>query len=593
MNVVLYMRYSSDKQTEQSIEGQERICTAYCQSHNMTIVGKYIDRALSASKHTEKRDEFQRMIRDCEKQTFEAVVVYKLDRFSRNRYDSAIYKNKLRKNGVRVVSATENISDSPEGIILEAVLEGMAEFYSEELSQKVSRGMHETALKCHSCGGNTPLGYKIENKQYVIDEATAPIVREAFTRYAAGETISQISKAFNERGYRTAKGATFNKNSFTNMFANERYIGVYRYKDIRIEGGMPAMVDKELFDKVQQRIKKNAQAPARGKATVDYLLSQKLFCGHCGSLMIGDSGTSLNGEKYYYYSCSKRKRFHDCDKKSVPKQLIEDIVFEKTVELITPEIIDMLADAAVRQAEKELQQNKVIPAIESEIKEIETSIGNLLKLAEKVPDSESVIKRLKELEDQKQAAVRRLDVEKSSIPTLHKEQVAWFLNEFIEGGAHDEHFRRKVFDMLINSVTIWDEPDGWKITIAYNLISNVPDTFRCQNVKDGGSSGLEDSGSPKKTNPNCFANRNRFGFVFCFQNKTISPQKQPDGCFCGDMLIVYTLNRNRTISPSCMTYSLPSLRSTPASRAADIEPYFFRSSNASTSARMKPRSISE
>ena len=149
MNVVLYMRYSSDKQTEQSIEGQERICTAYCQSHNMTIIGKYIDRALSASKHTEKRDEFQRMIRDSEKQTFEAVVVYKLDRFSRNRYDSAIYKNKLRKNGVKVVSATENISDSPEGIILESVLEGMAEFYSKELSQKVSRGMHETALKCY------------------------------------------------------------------------------------------------------------------------------------------------------------------------------------------------------------------------------------------------------------------------------------------------------------------------------------------------------------------------------------------------------------------------------------------------------------
>lgn len=494
MNVVLYMRYSSDKQTEQSIEGQERICTAYCQSHNMTIVGKYIDRALSASKHTEKRDEFQRMIRDSEKQTFEAVVVYKLDRFSRNRYDSAIYKNKLRKNGVKVVSATENISDSPEGIILESVLEGMAEFYSEELSQKVSRGMHETALKCHSCGGNTPLGYKIENKQYVIDEATAPIVREAFTRYAAGETISQISKAFNERGYRTAKGATFNKNSFTNMFANERYIGVYRYKDIRIEGGMPAMVDKELFDKVQQRIKKNAQAPARGKATVDYLLSQKLFCGHCGSLMTGECGTSQNGDKYNYYTCSKRKRFHSCNKKNVSKEKIEEFVATKTLELFTPEKIDELAEIAVKQAETEAQENTVVPAIENEIKELEKSINNLLKLAERAPDSEALVNRLKELEDQKKAAERRLADEIGKVPVLEKPHVVWWLNEFAKGDIHDEHFKRQVFDMLVNSVTIWDEPDGWKITIVYNLLSDVPRTFRC--------SDLTATGSPLQYNPN-------------------------------------------------------------------------------------------
>ena len=157
-NVVLYLRYSSDKQSEQSIEGQRHICEDFCRRNDYQIVGEYIDRALSASKETDKRLEFNRMIGDSAKGKWQAVVVYKLDRFARNRYDSATFKARLRKNGVKVISATEQISDSPEGIILESVLEGMAEFYSAELSQKVTRGMNETAMKGNNCGGITPHG---------------------------------------------------------------------------------------------------------------------------------------------------------------------------------------------------------------------------------------------------------------------------------------------------------------------------------------------------------------------------------------------------------------------------------------------------
>ena len=147
MDVVLYMRYSSDRQNEQSIEGQRHVCEEFCRASGFTIRGEYVDRALTATKDAEKRLEFQKMIKDSEKGLWQAVVVYKLDRFARNRFDSATYKARLKKNGVRVISATENISDNPEGIILESVLEGMAEFYSKELAQKITRGMHESALK--------------------------------------------------------------------------------------------------------------------------------------------------------------------------------------------------------------------------------------------------------------------------------------------------------------------------------------------------------------------------------------------------------------------------------------------------------------
>lgn len=285
MNVVLYLRYSSDKQNEQSIEGQKRVCEAFCEKNGYSILSIYIDRAKSASKDTEKRIQFQQMIKDSAKKRFEAIVVYKLDRFARDRYDSAIYKSRLKKNGVRVVSATENISTEPEGIILESVLEGMAEFYSRELSQKVTRGMHETALKANYTGGGVPLGYKVEDKKLIIDERTADIVREAFSLYAAGATISDICSIFKEKGYKSTRGTAFTSHSFTRMLRNEKYIGTYFYKEVKIESAIPAIVDKGIFEMVQKRLKKNASAPARGKASTDFLLSQKLFCGHCGAKM--------------------------------------------------------------------------------------------------------------------------------------------------------------------------------------------------------------------------------------------------------------------------------------------------------------------
>ncbi|MBE6576520.1 MAG: recombinase family protein [Ruminococcaceae bacterium] len=479
MKVVLYLRFSSDKQNEQSIEGQKRICTEYCNRNDMNIVDCYIDRALSAAKNIEKREAFQKMIRDSEKGNFEAVVVYKLDRFARNRYDSATYKNKLKRNGVRVISATENISDNPEGIILESVLEGMAEFYSKELSQKVTRGMHETALKGNSCGGSIPLGYVIKNKKFVIDPVKAEIVVEAFKRYATGETIKEIAADFNARGLRTAKGVPFNKNSFSNMFKNERYIGIYKYKDIRIEGGIPAIIDEVTFNNVQQRMEMNKKAPARAKAKVNYLLSQKLFCGHCGELMTGEYGTSETGEKYYYYTCSGKRRLHNgCDKKAVQKEAIERIVAEEAVKLLEPEIIEMIADAAVRAAEEENNKDGILPELKRELTETKKSISNLLRLVERGSDSEALFSRLDELEKQKHEIDFRISKEETDKIHLDKEQIIWWLSKFANGDFNDETFRRIVLDMLVNSVTIWDEPDGeHKITITYNLTSMKAKTF--------------------------------------------------------------------------------------------------------------------
>ena len=513
MDVVLYLRYSSDRQTEQSIEGQQRVCAEFCKQQGYNIVGRYVDRATSAFKDTEKRTEFNRMIKDSDKQLWQGVIVYKLDRFARNRYDSATYKARLKRNGVKVISATENISDNPEGVILEAVLEGMAEFYSKELSQKITRGMRESAYKCSSVGGMVPLGYKIVNKKYVIDEPSAQIVREAFDLYASGESITEICRIFNSKGYHTARSGTFNKNSFHMMFRNERYVGTFKYDDIRVANGTPAIVDIDTFQKVQNRIALNKRAPARRKSKIDYLLAQKLFCGHCGAPMIGECGTGRLGGIYYYYTCGNRKRNHTCDKTNLRKDYIEKAVAEIAMSLITPERIEMIADAAIKQNQEDIKNNSLIPGLQAEIKDIDKRIKNLLRMVERGVESEDLDARLGELSTLKKDAERRLAAARTDVIELDKVVVVGWLSQFLDGSIEDEEFRGRLIDLLVNSVTVWDEPDGtYKLTIMYNLFEKSPQT---RIVTDAGSD-LTPNGSPMTYR----RTKQRFGrnaaLFFCF-----------------------------------------------------------------------------
>ena len=196
MTAVIYARYSSDNQREESIEGQIRECTAYAEKNGITVVKHYIDRALSAK--TDNRPDFQQMIKDSEKRLFDIVLVWKLDRFARNRYDSAHYEYQLERNHVKLVSATEPISDSPAGIMVKSMLTGMAEYYSAELSEKVVRGMTENVLKGKYNGGTIPIGFKVdEEKFFQIDPLKAPFVVEAFQRYNDGATMKELMNWLN------------------------------------------------------------------------------------------------------------------------------------------------------------------------------------------------------------------------------------------------------------------------------------------------------------------------------------------------------------------------------------------------------------
>ena len=253
MKAVIYARFSSEKQNEASIEGQLQECMDYANFNNIEVIGNYIDRAQSAK--TDNRPEFQNMIKDSGKRLFDMIIVWKLDRFARTRYASARYKAALKKNGVKVVSATEVISDGAEGIILESVLEGYAEYYSADLSEKVVRGMTENALKCKYNGGTLPIGYQIDSEQYFqLDPLTAPFVREAFQRYDEGATMTQIRDWLNEQGVKNTRGQKMSYNSVQHLLSNRRYIGEYTYRDIVVPDGIPAIVPQDLYDRVQEKL---------------------------------------------------------------------------------------------------------------------------------------------------------------------------------------------------------------------------------------------------------------------------------------------------------------------------------------------------
>ena len=491
MQGVIYARYSSDNQREESIEGQIRENTAYAQKNGIDIVGTYIDRAYSAK--TDNRPEFQRMIKDSAKKGFDVVIVWKLDRFSRNRYDSAKYKAMLRKNDVKVVSATESISEGAEGIILESVLEGMAEYYSADLAEKVSRGMTENALKCRFNGGNIPFGYMIDEEQhYQPDPEKAPLVIEMFRRYAGGESITDIVEDLNARGIRTSKGNRFNKNSLARIFANRRYIGEYAYKEIVVPNAIPPIVSKDIFERVAIRMKQNKHATGKAKAPERYLLTTKLFCGTCQSMFVGDSANKPNGVIYRYYKCAGAKR-HECDRKAIRKDWIEDKVIEEiSAWLNNDKLVSKMADDVMALLDED---NEMVLALEAQLKDVRDSIDNIMKAIEKGVVTRSTKSRLEELEAEEEKIILNIKLEEAKRPKITKEFIIFTLNKFRNLDLRFEKNKERLIDGLVKAIFVYDDYIKLILTFDDKPI-NIPTSDEIENMAN--SSDIQSNVSPKQ-----------------------------------------------------------------------------------------------
>lgn len=495
LHAVIYARFSSHSQTEQSIEGQLRDCYNYAQANNIKIIGEYIDRALSAK--TDNRPNFQKMIKDSEKGLFNMIIVWKLDRFARNRYDSATYKARLRRNGVKVVSAMENISDNAEGILVESLLEGMAEYYSVELAQKVTRGLRESAYK-HKATGGLPYGYKADkDKNIILDEERVPVVQKIYEMYLGGHTAKEITDYLNGKGFRTQKGGAWNKNSLPRILSNPRYTGTYIYKDYVCPDAIPRIINDDTFEKVQAIMNKNRRKGAVNKAKVEYLLTTKLFCGHCKAMMIGETGTSKTGNIYHYYKCSTRKKDrHACNKKTVQKQYIEDLIVNSIYNNIIQrdDVIERIADRAMEIQAAE-QDNGILEVLQARLSEIDKSLNNMLSAIESGVVTKTTKRRLEELESEREDVEFEIQKEQVAKPKIERDVIVFLIDQFRDGDINDVEYRKRLIDTFIHKVYVYDD----KLLIIYNYTNRETQVNEQELIDyaEGLSSDIEASAPPK------------------------------------------------------------------------------------------------
>ena len=471
MNTVIYARYSAGpRQTDQSIEGQLRVCTDFCKQRGLTVIDTYCDRHISG--RTDERPEFQRLIADAKRKKFEAVVVYKTDRFARNKYDSAVYKRELKRNGIQIFYAAEAIPDGPEGIILESLMEGLAEYYSAELAQKIKRGMHESALKCQSTGSGRPLGYRVdEQKHFQIDPESAQTVQTIFEQYIKGESNAAICELLNSRGLRTAQGKPFNKNSINRIIKNRKYIGEYRYHDIVVEGGMPAIIPKDTFNLAQAEMERRRTRKAPKSPKAEYLLAGRLFCGHCKGPMQGVSGTGKSGNKWYYYYCGNtRGKNKTCDKKQVSRDRLERAVVDFTVRyILQEEVLEELARKVHAAQERQNDTASEIAFYEKKLADNKKSIANVLRAIESGAATQTLPVRLQELENEQAVILGEISFLKGKRLAFTEDQILFALMKHLEPypGESEQDYRRRIISDFVSEVYLYDD----RLLIYFNISS--------------------------------------------------------------------------------------------------------------------------
>ena len=472
---VIYARYSCNKQREESIEGQIRECKEFAKNNGIDVLNTYIDRAMSAT--NDNRPEFQRMISDSYLNRFDVVLIWKSDRFSRNRKQAISYREILKENKVRLLSATEPNIEGPAGILFESMNDGYNEYYVSEMKVKMRRGEKENVLEGKTNGGTAPLGYRSEKNRLVIDEEEAKTVRYMFDMYANTDiTVNGLVHLLRKKGMYNKKGKPIPHASVGHILSNRKYIGEYRWGEVKNDC-IPPIVDKDLFEKAQKKLKRNGGDSQRFVAREEYILSGKLRCGVCGSIMIGESGQKHHGAKVYrYYKCAKRKHGKGCTMFAVGKEVIEDYVCFRTIDFLSRQIDpDRLAREIHDYQE---QQMPLAKNIEARIGEVSKKMSNIVSAIEAGLDPTELKSRYNDLKAQRDELERSLDEEKCRNRVMPVEEIKAALLHCKGISLNSLKEKKMLIDLLINSVII--QEDG-SIDVIFNYREKepkVPFSFR-------------------------------------------------------------------------------------------------------------------
>lgn len=512
---VIYARFSSHRQNEMSIDQQVETCQRLAADLGIEIAAVYADRALTGT--NDRRPDFQRMMRDAAKGLFSYVIAWKSNRIGRNMLEALVNEEKLLESGVRIVYVEEDFDDTAAGRFAARNMMNVNQFYSEAMAEDIRRGMLDNARAC-KVNGVVPLGYKkTADGKYAVDSKKAEIVREIFRRVAAGEAQADIIADLNERKIKTALNRPFTKHSFQHLLKNEKYIGVYVYDYVRVEGGVPRIVDDLVFYKVQEIVKMKKQVKGRHVPDGDYLLTGKLFCGECREHMIGMSGTGKSGKKHYYYACTGKKNKKICRKKDVRRDYIENAVAKALQDVILhDDVAEWIADVWESYATKTNADGE-IALLEEEKKTAEVSIRNLMTAIERGVISETMTDRLLELETEKKHLERQILTLRSKQVSVSREEILDWLDGLRHGDPFDKVYQRQLFDLLLIAAYVYD--DG-RVRVVFTVgdgeksvdIKTLPDLDATENEDVSKCSFRVPEGAPQESQANTSAIRFADGF---------------------------------------------------------------------------------
>lgn len=501
-NAVIYARYSSDKQNEQSIEGQIRVITDYAKRNKIKIVDSYVDRAITG--RSDDRPEFQRMIANSKKGIFGYVLVYKYDRFSRDRLNSLLYKRKLKQNGVKVISVTEYISDDPQGILFESIIDGYSEYYSAELAQKVRRGNKESRLKGQFTGGPVPYGYKIVNKKYEIVPEEANVINQICKDVVAGKTFNSICEDLNSKGI-THNGHKFIGTYIRKILDNEKYIGICKFNDEVYTNITPPIVDKELFAAAQSFRRFNqGGAKYRKDKPVDYILSGKAYCGYCGAKIIGETGRGKCGEYHYYYKCySRKKKLNDCKKEILRKDDFETMVVEAIKSAILESTtIDDIAKDFCDAYNSSLTEDNMLTLNEKALAKNKKETDNIINAIASGITIPAIKEKLQALEEEKEKLeIENVKLKSSTKTKLTTKDVRKFLFKLMMFNTDEEAYKKELIDKFLKRVDVYDDRFILHLYPQEDHDCIIDDDEKTNNSNNGGGDHQNFNGEGSFTEP--------------------------------------------------------------------------------------------
>ena len=352
------------------------------------------------------------------------------------------------------------------------IFEGIGEYYSKELTVKISRNGRLNAERGQFNGGKPSLGYKLEIQDFgnykkkilAVDETTAPIVKKIFEMRANDVPVKEIVDFLNKNGYKNGRNREFNKNSLQHLFKNKKYIGINTYGKEEFPNVVPKIIDDKLYNAVQTVIEKYKHSPGIKKASEPYLLTGKIFCGHCKSPMIGVSGNSKYSTTYRYYRCNKSND-RGCKKKAIRKEYIENIVIRKCKALLTDKNIDKIAKKIYDTCQQENNSNIVVKNLEKRKRQIKNNIENLMVALENGQHIEMISNRITQNEDEPKEIQNQYLVEMAKIFRLSEKEIKFFLTRLKNGNIQDNSYRQVLVNTFVNSIYVYDK----ELILIYNV----------------------------------------------------------------------------------------------------------------------------